>query len=89
MVTVKEAVKNSVNFLNEMDESLLNGDFLVEEVEKTENEDYWLITLSFLSEKKTGKIKFSILAERKYKIFKVKTLNGEVVSMKIRELEYA
>ncbi len=88
MVTIKEAIRNSVHFLNEIDESLLNGDFLVEEVEKTEDNVYWLITLSFLSEKRTGK-KFSMLAERKFKIFKVTASTGDVVSMKIRELEAA
>ena len=65
----------------------------MEEVELSEQGDYWLITLSFeLSPKRTGRGSGSLqilfqTPKTKYKIFKVDVKTGEVVSMRIRNLE--
>ena len=75
---VKEAVKRACDYLVGLNESVTLTE--LEEVEKTEDGGYWLITLSYLPR---GQLPFS--EKRKYKIFKVNAESGEVLSMKIRQ----
>lgn len=68
-------------------------DLQLEEVELTEDEKYWLITLGFApapsSAQSTPLPAFLAgirpSAERKYRVFKVNAENGKVLSMKMRE----
>jgi hypothetical protein len=63
--------------------------FSLEEVELSEDGDYWLITLSFEVGPKTT-AGFAIRLEppkTKFKVFKVNAQTGQVVSMRIRKLE--
>jgi hypothetical protein len=85
MVTVKEAAKKAIEYLLDLNrENLSFANVLVEEVEQTDG--HWLITLGYNAP--------SILAQfggkgnRDFKIFKVDRQTGEVVSMKIREVEH-
>lgn len=62
---------------------------LLEEVERSEDDGDWLITLSFIRNPKTTKGAIdTFLGEgpRTYKTLKVSTETGEVLSMKIRQL---
>jgi hypothetical protein len=88
MATIKEAVRNASAFAVETLGPERAAGIQLEEVESTNvgGEDAWLITLSMAAPQ--GPLDFSILAELKliYKIFTVLKKNGEVTSMKIREL---
>jgi hypothetical protein len=63
--------------------------FGFEEVELSEDEKYWLITLSFEVEANpTAGFALRLGPPKtKFKVFKVNVRTGEVVSMKIREIE--
>ena len=88
MISVKQATDNSVNFLKTIDSSV--EDVLVEEVEFDTINQEWLITLSFSHLTISTRNLSSVFNEKtKYKIFKVDSLTGEVLSMKIRQLSAA
>ncbi len=93
MINVKQAVAASVEFLTSIDNEA--QDVLVEEVEYSDYQlgtKAWLITLSFThpqSQKKNNLLSALAGDVRKYKIFKVDSDKGEVLSMKIRELDKA
>ncbi len=83
MVDVKEAVKQALEYFT----GLYQGSYsnlALEEVELSDDEDYWLITLGF-TPPTTG---LGALAganiRREYKIFRIKSETGKVLSMKIR-----
>ena|SRR6266536_5490569 len=63
--------------------------FSLEEVELSEDENYWLITLSFeVPTKTSGGVPLLLQPPKtKFKVFKVDARTGEVVSMRIRKLE--
>jgi hypothetical protein len=63
--------------------------FSLEEVDRTEDEKFWLITLSFEVKNGGGKNLVSPFAPpaTKYKVFKVDVETGRVMSMKIRTVE--
>ena len=77
MIDVKEAVNNAVNFLKHLPAATVVDERL-EEVELTEDESYWLITLSYRDSHLT--------TERSYKKFKIDAQTGQVQSMKIRSV---
>lgn len=64
----------------------------LEEVDRTEDDRYWLITLGFNLQSPARANNLNTLLDphgtrgRKYKIFKVNAEDGAVVSMKIREI---
>lgn len=92
MIDVKQAIRAAADFVAETlsDEKLL--DVRLEEVELTENEETWFITLSFLRRQKatTGLAEACSepvgRMEREYKILAVDSERGRVRSMKIRQL---
>ena len=57
----------------------------LEEVELTEDGRYWLITLSYPVPRELASLNFNF--KRKYKVFTIDALTGEVKSMKIRKVE--
>ncbi len=76
MIDVTVAVKNALNFIKTLQPSVF--DERLEEVELTEDESNWLITLSY---------KDSMIAtERTYKTFKLDADSGRVQYMKIRSV---
>ncbi len=64
----------------------------LEEVDRTEDDRYWLITLGFNLQSSSAVNNVNALLDplsargRKYKIFKIDAEDGAVVSMKIREI---
>ena len=70
-------------------------DLLLEEMEKSEDGNYWLITIGFDDEHapRGGSIAAAIyppgqfLRTRRYKLVKLNSKTGEVLSMKIRKVD--
>lgn len=92
MVDVKTAVVAAEKAAKEFyDGKKLQG-LELEEVDRTADDQYWLITLGFddPSERRPRAMEALLNADfhhnRKYKVFKIKADDGSVVSMKIREL---
>ena len=85
MITVKEAVMAALEFVDDIfaDEKLL--DPRLEEVELSEDEEFWYVTLSFVRQptKLVEALKGS--HSREYKILTVRSETGMVQSMKIRQ----
>jgi hypothetical protein len=94
MASIKEAVENALAFAREaLGEERIAGARL-EEVESTISPggDAWLITLSMISPSDSNALRdfASLLSgKREYKTFTVRKSDGEVLSMKIRELTVA
>lgn len=97
MISVKEAANRAFEFFIKDLKDLVPepAEPLVEEVEMDDSRNFWFITISFLAKK--DKLSSSPLAglaalsndfERKYKTVKVDATTGEIVSMKIRELQH-
>ena len=78
MLDVKEAAHRASEYFAGLYAGQGVSDVQLEEVELTEDGQYWLITLSY----PTNAI--FIDANRKYKVFKIDAKTGEVKSMKIR-----
>jgi hypothetical protein len=82
MISVKEAAQKAAEYFT----GLYGDQFvnvLVEEVELTG--DYWLITLGY--DRAPVLPRFGLKGPRAFKVFKVDGETGEVISMKIREVE--
>ncbi len=87
MISVKEAAKNAYEYMKEIPGYENNENIAVEEVELSEEEStdkkYWLITIGY-------PVGFNVLQptsrSKEYKIFKVDSDTGEVISMKIRNI---
>jgi hypothetical protein len=97
MIDVKTAVKNAILFLADLLAEQNVHDVRLEEVELSEDEKVWFITLSYLrrSAEGEGTVIGKMLAagelmgarvEREYKVFAVDSVTGEVRSMKMRQL---
>lgn len=87
-IEVQEAIKSALNALQEFYRDTKCANVLLEEVELTEDEHEWLITLGFDTVVGTqpGSILPLPVSQRKYKQFHIKAESGEVKSMKIREI---
>jgi hypothetical protein len=94
MASIKEAAENALAFAH----ATLGPDRMagarLEEVESSisNGEDAWLITLSMISPSDSNVLRdFAPLlsSKREYKTFTVRKRDGEVTSMKIRELAVA
>lgn len=92
MISIKEAAQQAAEFCRQLYPDA--QDFLLEEVERDENDKFWLITISVLAtvSKRSSSPLIAITGvesrfERHYKILKVDAQTGEVISMKIRELQ--
>jgi hypothetical protein len=91
MIEVKDAVKCAFQSLEYLfaEESISNP--LLEEVELSEDETQWFITLGFNVKKETPKnfleaLDTSAKNLRKYKLFKIDAETGEFISMQILEV---
>jgi len=85
MIEIKKAVEEAFKYMNSLYESL--DDLSLEEVELSEDEKYWLITFGFNRLKKSNLAIQTLIGdnyERIYKVIKVRSDNGQAVSMKIR-----
>ena len=83
MIEVKQAVEQAITYLRNLPVTADSSPAQVtlEEVELTEDDRYWLITLSYRDQNA-----YSVLSPPKYKIFKIDAANGRVLSMKIRDV---
>jgi hypothetical protein len=88
MIDVKQAAQSASNFVTGLYSDRTISDVRLEEVELSEDGRYWLITLSFPPPASSVNSMLGI-GRRDYKIFKVDRDSGEVLSMKIRELQHA
>lgn len=91
MVDVKSAVGAAARAAEHFYEGKKLDQLDLEEVERTEDGRYWLITLGFdVARPRESNTLSAILDptrnERRYKVFKIDANDGNVVSMKIREL---
>lgn len=92
MIDVKEAVNEAVQSTSRFYEGHELKDLLLEEVEMSEDGKYWLITIGFdmPHSNQSKNVLMIVLNEhkyiRKYKIFKIDSKSGKVLSMKIREI---
>ena len=95
MVTVKEAVLKATEFAHRVFEPQQLTGLLLEEIDTvgTGAESVWLITLSMPTPKPYAlpapDLWGALGSARTYKTFAVSRENGEVLSMKIRELASA
>jgi hypothetical protein len=85
MLDVKEATQRASEYFGRLfaDQGTLFTNVQLEEVELTDDGQYWLITLSY-----GPTTSLTILGNpgTKYKVFKIDAGTGEVKSMKIRNL---
>ena len=93
MVDVKEAAKQAADYFRKIYSDKPYTDVLLEEVELSDDEKYWLITLSYEYELPifslpSGLDPFGKRKDgpRKYKLFKIDADTGNVKAMKIRSL---
>ena len=90
---VKKAVSAARDYLQSLQDAMGGNieDLRLEEVEISEDEKHWFVTLGFTrpTEKaanKLGEILALSQSSREYKILKIDSETGEVQSMKIREV---
>jgi len=86
MIDVKQAAQSAASFVYELYRDKGASDVRLEEVELVEDGKFWLITLSFQPPPTIGVLLQK--PSRQYKTLKVDAETGQVLSMKIRELEY-
>jgi hypothetical protein len=78
MIDVKQAVGAAQQYLSYIFEGEQLRGLQVEEIELSEDDRFWYITLGWYED--------PMHTRRVYKVFKIKSRNGEVVSMKIRSV---
>lgn len=97
MIGLKEAVKIAYNYLKDVYDGIETVDDLrLEEITRSEDEKFWLVTLGFwrsrtiapAANKLGGNFQnlFGNQFERVYKTVEIDANNGEAVGMKIREI---
>jgi hypothetical protein len=84
VLDVREAAKKASEYFAELYSDNNPAKLRLEEVEQTEDGQYWLITLSY-PRSGIGEL-FGNDVPREYKLFKIRTDTGEVKSMKIRKI---
>jgi hypothetical protein len=89
MLDVKEAAQKASEYFASLYSQDLASNVRLEEVELTDDGNYWLITLGYPSSRTQGNA-FQFLTGndtgREYKQFKIEVATGKVVSMKIRKV---
>ena len=89
MIDVKEAANAAAEYFSRLYSSKQYSDLLLEEVELSEDEKHWLITLSYAFKPAPPSSPLDLFPKqspRKYKIFKIDATTGNVEAMKIRNL---
>ena len=96
MIDVKEAAQRAAEYFGSLYSDKPYSDVLLEEVEMTDDEKNWLITLSYAYEPPASILDPLSTVERaftppkpkprKYKLFKIDGATGNVKAMKIRSL---
>jgi hypothetical protein len=83
MINVKEAAQKAADYFTDLYSDQFSN-VLVEEVELADG--YWFITLGY--DRPPVLPRFGLKGPRAFKVFKVDGDTGEVISMKIREVEH-
>jgi hypothetical protein len=84
MIGVKEAVTAARAFAEELLDAATAGKLTLEEVERSSDDRYWLVTLGFPTRLSSYGMIANLHETRDYKVFKVSSTDGSVISMKIR-----
>ena len=88
MIDVNEASQKAIEHLTKLypDDDL--GKILFEEAELTDDDQFWLITISYKSPVAAGGVGQSVfVGDRSYKVFKILAETGEIRSIKNRTLK--
>ena len=88
MIDVKEAVRIAFDYVQELYAPEEIPDLTLEEVELSKDEEFWLITLSFLKSATRSPLEAmtSQHGAPTYKVIRVRSESGQVHSMKIRTM---
>jgi hypothetical protein len=86
MIDVRTAVQAAVRYARELYGESNDLTLMVEEVEPSADDRYWLITLSLPDRANPFAALARTASSRTYKIFEVDAQTGEVRSMKIRSV---
>lgn len=92
MIDVRQAVQSAKNYIQNLQDMLENplDNLRLEEVEISEDESHWLITLRYDVEDRsrlpTLLINQDKFTSREYKLFQVNSDSGKVEAMKIRKV---
>ncbi|MFN6569752.1 hypothetical protein [Dendronalium sp. ChiSLP03b] len=96
IIDVKTAVNAAYEYIKSIQDIMGSSlpDLRLEEVELSEDKQFWLITLGFDVAKRNYKNRMddiipsftAINYQREYRLFKVNSQTGEVEAMKIREV---
>ena len=86
MIDVKDATKAAIRYFSDLYGSKYSN-LALEEVELSNDEQYWLITLGY-DVNELAQFFGPSKANRNYKIFKINARTGDIVSMKMREISH-
>jgi hypothetical protein len=85
MITVKEAAQRAIEYVIDLLGRDNVGQPRIEEVDLTDDNEYWLVTVGFFPPAMVGNIALQQFSpKREYKQVKVTTADGSIRSMKIR-----
>ena len=94
MVDVKQAVARAMGYLKDMNRIEQFKDVLLEEVDLSEDNKYWNVTIGFTRRKETTSggpmatlIGQSSEFKREYKVFQIDARSGDLRSMRSRKGE--
>lgn len=92
VIDVKDAVKIATNAMAEFLPQSVHADLALEEVEISDDDKYWFITLGFNADNPDKPpLSPPLLSStekyiRKYKIFRIDSESGKLLSMRIRDV---
>ena len=87
MIDVKEAARSAAEYFAGLFPDQGYSEVLLEEVELSEDEKYWLITLSYALPRPGGEGFAALIPrQRRYKQFKIDAQTGKVQAMTIRNV---
>jgi hypothetical protein len=88
MIDVKQAVQAASDFIKQLYGANQLKQLTLEEVELTDDDRFWLVTLGFSRPELVSPLEAFATAKqrREYKILKIHADSGKVQSMKIREV---
>ena len=84
MIDARKAAQVAQEYLKSVYPGTQFQNLQLEEVELTDDHKFWMITLSYVA---PGSVIFVYPTPKDYKIFKIGSEDGEVLSMKIRQIK--
>ncbi|MFW5845972.1 MAG: hypothetical protein ACOCXJ_07080 [Planctomycetota bacterium] len=84
MIDVKEAVRLATDYIKDLYDERELEDLTLEEVELSEDEQWWLVTLGH-ARRLSGMDGFGGQHRRCLRVFSIRADSGQVQSMKIRD----